>query len=131
MSDHRHLPAERLKSRKAIGLLFKGASSFAVHPLRIIWHVHLAEPGLPQLGFSVPKKRFKKAVDRNRVKRLMLESYRLQKAAFQESVTVLPGRFQGMFLYTSDTIVSYKQVSACMEKLLAQLCVQIQAKKEQ
>lgn len=73
----------RLKSRKVIDHLFKDGKSFTVFPFRVIYHFTKL-PVTPdafqlQAGFSVSKRHFKKAVDRNRIKRLMREAYRLQK----------------------------------------------------
>ena len=71
--------AERLKSRKQIDLLFAGGKAFSVFPVRTIYRFHTAEKGSLKAGFTASKKHFKKAVDRNRIKRLLREAYRLQK----------------------------------------------------
>ena len=89
---------ERLCNVKLIDKLFHSGSSFLLYPFRIIW---LQEP-LPgqipvQVLISVPKKRFKRAVDRNLIKRRIREIYRLQKAErlypflSENSVTILLG----------------------------------------
>jgi ribonuclease P protein component len=80
---------ERLKSRKAIECLFKEGKSFSMFPFRIIYQFNspiiINDKNAPQkkgnlrAAFSVSKKYFKRAIDRNRIKRLMRESYRLQK----------------------------------------------------
>jgi len=73
---------ERLCSKRLIDDLFHNGSSFVVYPFRV---VYLTKPSDPDQDFpvkvitSVPKKRFKKAVDRNYLKRLMRESYRFEK----------------------------------------------------
>lgn len=73
---------ERLCSLKLIDKLYHNGSSFLLYPFRIVW---LQEP-LPvkqpvQILISVPKKKFKRAVDRNLLKRRIREIYRLQKSA--------------------------------------------------
>jgi len=73
---------ERLCSKRLIDDLFHNGSSFVVYPFRV---VYLDSPAISGLNFpakvitSVPKKRFKKAVDRNRLKRQIRESYRMEK----------------------------------------------------
>ena len=71
---------ERLKSRKTIDGLFKNGKSFSLFPFRVVYlYPEAPASGILQAGFNVSKRYFKKAVDRNRIKRLMKESYRLQK----------------------------------------------------
>ncbi|MBO2012079.1 ribonuclease P protein component [Hymenobacter negativus] len=72
---------EHLCRKKLIEELFsKQSSSFGVYPLRMVW-IKAAAPttALPQVLISVSKRTFKRAVDRNRLKRLIREAYRLNK----------------------------------------------------
>jgi ribonuclease P protein component len=71
---------ERLCSKKLITELFSKGSSFNLYPLRFVYLKH-PEPvaTAPQVLVSVSKKYFKKAVDRNRLKRQMREAYRLHR----------------------------------------------------
>lgn len=72
---------ERLRSKKLIAELFGKGSSFNLYPLRFVYLKHpQPEATTPQILVSVSKKYFKKAVDRNRIKRLMREAYRQNKA---------------------------------------------------
>lgn len=72
---------EHLCRKKLIDELFgKQSSSFGVYPLRIVWLKSEVPTGaLPQVLISVSKRGFKRAVDRNRLKRLIREAYRLNK----------------------------------------------------
>jgi ribonuclease P protein component len=68
---------ERLKSQKLIGRLFEEGTSIKIFPFRLVYIA--TEKISLQSSFSVPKRNFKKAVDRNRIKRLIKEAYRLEK----------------------------------------------------
>ena len=72
---------ERLKLRKQIETLFQTGEAFSVYPLRVIYGLTPREAvsGPSLAGFSVPKKKMKLAVHRNRIKRLIKECWRVQK----------------------------------------------------
>lgn len=73
---------ERLCNVKLIDRLYNNGSSFLVYPFRILWLPIDTESPFPvQILISVPKKKFKKAVDRNLLKRRIREIYRLNKSA--------------------------------------------------
>ncbi|OUJ71595.1 ribonuclease P protein component [Hymenobacter crusticola] len=77
---------EHLCRKKLIQELFGQGSSFGLYPLRFIWRlteVPTANP--PQVLISVSKRTFKRAVDRNRLKRLVREAYRLNKHVLLEA----------------------------------------------
>jgi ribonuclease P protein component len=70
---------------------------------------------------SVPKKRFKRAVHRNRVKRLIRESYRYNKTALSEICTQRNTRLLIAFVYISDKIVDFPAMQSAVQKALAGL----------
>lgn len=76
MSSNRLTKKAKLKSEKEITALFKGGKSFSVYPLRF-HYVLIDDPGPTKLLVSAPKRLYKKAVDRNRAKRILRESFRL------------------------------------------------------
>lgn len=77
---------EKLKSRKLIEQIFTQGKSFVVHPIKITFMPieHVFTKSNIQVGVGVSKRNFKNATDRNRVKRLMREAYRLNKNTLQE-----------------------------------------------
>ena len=77
---------ERLSSLKEIERLFLEGHSFTRYPLRFVW-LEVNHSSAPvKVLFSVSKKKFSSAVDRNRIKRLLREGYRLLKPAFYTSL---------------------------------------------
>ena len=79
--------AERLGSKALIEKLFKSGRSFTTHPYRVTWLEHALNTAYPaQIAFAVPKKTFKRAVDRNKLKRRGREAYRKNKAILYDGL---------------------------------------------
>ena len=97
----------RLKSRKAIDLLFAKGKSFSNFPFRICWQVVVDDTGL-KAGFTASSKHFKKATDRNRIKRLIREAYRLQKNSLEETLSVKNKSIHLFFIYTGKEVPTYE-----------------------
>jgi ribonuclease P protein component len=114
---------DKLKSRKIIEQLFKEGKSFSLFPFRVIYLLQPANNIIQlQTGFSVGTKHFKKAVDRNRIKRLMRESYRLQKSALEDLVKKTNKDLRVFFIYTGTDISEYsvfsEKINSCIKRLL-------------
>lgn len=103
MGTHNFGKAERLHSKKLIQELFTKGSSFYLHPFKVLTLPQSAPPN--QVLISVSKRNFKKAVDRNLIKRRVRESYRLQKELIQTNTPVIIG-----ILYTAKTILSQSEI---------------------
>jgi ribonuclease P protein component len=113
---------EKLKSRKQIDTLFATGKSFTVFPIRVTYRFLSAETDpLAQIGVTVSKRYFKKAVDRNKVKRLLREAYRLQKMELASQLQQSKLKAYVFFIYTDKTIVSFdifkSAMSSCLRKL--------------
>jgi ribonuclease P protein component len=102
---------EKLKSRKVIDQLFKNGRSFSNFPFRIMWKFNETALAELQAGFTVSSKHFKKAVDRNRIKRLMREAYRLQKRQLQDQLKEKEKKLAVFFIYVGNEIPSYSFIS--------------------
>ena len=82
---------ERLCSKKLLEKLFSSGSSFLIYPFRITWLPSELPADVPaQVVISVSKRKFKKAVTRNLLKRRIREIYRLHKAEFVYSFVKAP-----------------------------------------
>jgi ribonuclease P protein component len=107
---------ERLKSKKIIERLYKEGTSLKYFPLRMVYLQTDHTSDFPaQVGVSVAKRNFKLAVDRNRIKRLMRETYRLQKQIVYENLET-PHVF--MISYIGGAEIKYEDLYPKMEKLL-------------
>lgn len=114
--------SERLKSRKTIEEMFKSGKSFSHYPFRVIYLMRLqnSETKLPalQCAFSVGTKHFKKATDRNRIKRLMREGYRLQKNKLQLQCESTDIQLNVFIIYTGNEVPKYELVFEKMGTLI-------------
>ncbi len=115
---------EHLKSKVRIGQLFKEGKSFSKYPIRVVWleqkEVHsTAFPA--QMALTVPKKNFKKAVDRNRLRRQIREAYRLNKSILYQRLTEADKSISLMFIYVGKEATSYQKIERSMIKILNQI----------
>lgn len=114
-------PNERLKSRKIIEQLFKEGRSFSVFPVRVVYLLKEEAPFGLQAGFSASTRSFKRAVDRNRVKRLLRECYRLQKNELQAFLKDRSLNVSVFFIYTATGLPAYGDAYAKMEDALRRI----------
>ncbi len=107
---------ERLKSKKLIERLYAEGDSVKAFPLRMVYLETEHTSDFPaQVGVSVGKRNFKKAPDRNRLKRLMRETYRLQKGIVYNNIEK-PHIF--MISYIGKEEKPYEVLFSKMDKLL-------------
>jgi len=108
--------AERLSSKVEIERLFETGKSFNSAPFKIIWK-ETPESAVPvKIVLSIPKRLFKKAVDRNRLKRLTREAYRKNKNLLIDNLKNKKTHL--MFIYTSKTMIDYVEMEG---KIIAAL----------
>jgi ribonuclease P protein component len=100
---------ERLKSKSIIDLLFSEGKSVSKYPLRLVYvPVDVDTSDSIKMGVSVSKKYFKKAVDRNYFKRVLRETYRLNKELLLENSEK---KYAFMFFYQSKERLSYQEIN--------------------
>ena len=115
---------EHLKSKKAIDQLFKSGNLIKAFPLRMIFQYVDKEnqEDTIKAGVSVSKRKFKKAVDRNRVKRLMREALRYQKTLYQDSWENEHKTFMVFFIYVSNEMLTVQKLDKAFAKCTWSTC---------
>ncbi len=112
---------EKLCSRLLIDKLFKSGRSFKEYPFRVVHMPVEASNVTAKVLISVPKKRFKKAVSRNKIKRLIREVYRLNKNELHEFWQEERKYFAIAFVYIGNEIPNYQELDETMKRTLSKL----------
>lgn len=107
--------SSKLKSFSAIRNLFENGNDVTDYPVKIVFQKQ-EEIKLTQAGFSVSKKRFKNAVDRNRIKRQLREAFRKNKNELSED-----SKYQLMVLYIGKEQVESVIIDKKVKKLLNEI----------
>ena len=114
---------ERLSYKRQIDTLINDGLSFNISPFKLIYYLNQENPspGVKVL-IAVPKKRFKKAVTRNHIRRLIREAYRLNKHRMLESLFISTIELHIGFIYIGNkNNISYQEIEkpviSCLEKL--------------
>jgi len=122
MSEFSLSKNDRLCSQKAISELFARGESFFIFPLKVVFLKMPFGGDCPvKAAFSVSKRNFKRAVRRNYLKRLMRETYRLNKVGLAGVLSKNNAQMAVMFIYAAKELKDYTTVEKAMLKCLKKL----------
>ncbi len=117
--------AEKLKSKTTIDSLFSIGKSVSKYPLRLVYvPINLENEEKIKFGVSVSKKYFKNAVDRNYFKRVLRETYRLNKHLLLEN---LDQPYAIMFFYQTKERLTYQEIESKTIQLFEKFVLQIKS----
>ena len=114
---------EKLKSRKQLDALFKKGKSFTAFPLKVFFaFADDMQDNIIKTGVGVSSRHFKKAVHRNRVKRLLREAYRTEKLSLHEALGQRNKKLAVFLLYIDKTLPEYillkEKMQLCIQRLI-------------
>lgn len=113
---------ERLCSKRLFSQLLESGTSFFVHPFKVIWLASGHEGSKPvQMAISVPKRKFKRAVDRNRVKRVTREAYRKNKQSLYDALAQKNLKGLLLLVYTGNDLPAYPELENKIKLILQRL----------
>jgi len=124
--DFTYQKKDKLKSRKQTQFLFSKGTAITMHPIRLLYTIEKVEAGifpngLLQAGVGAPSRQFRKAVQRNRVKRLLREGYRLEKPNFTNGLSLTNTRLNLFFLYVDVNVQTQQQIQTSIKLILQKL----------
>jgi ribonuclease P protein component len=120
---------ERLKSRKQIEMLFSDGMKFSVPAFRVHYLIDQKDKPLLQFTVGVSQKNFRKAVDRNTIKRRVREAYRLQKSGLEQIIRMQKCAVSIFILYTGKKIPEFGELMVQVNWILDKLSQDLQTGK--
>jgi ribonuclease P protein component len=123
---------ERLKSPVQIGKLFASGKPMVMYPFKVFWNYTGPEgqKKTVKVAVSVPKKKFRKAVDRNLIKRRLREAYRKNKFLLIDPLSEKKIYIILIILYLPDKILGYNEIQAGCCRILRELSLLITSSHE-
>ncbi len=116
--------SDRLKSRKQVGQLFQKRQSVGAYPLRLFWGIRETVGLHPvNIGFSVPKRLHKRAVHRNRQRRLMQETFRLNKQLLYPALEEKGLALNLMLVYVGKEAADLETIQRKYQRLIHKLLI--------
>lgn len=110
LHDYSFRKTERLSGRSSFEKLIREGKSFTIFPFRVVWMPVDEKMDFPaQVAFAVPKRNFKSAVKRNKIKRLLRESYRRCKPVFYQDLEKRKLKLHILVIFTAREVPKLKE----------------------
>ena len=119
---------EKLKSRKQLQQLFTKGKSFTVFPIKVFFELNETQDNIIKTGVGVSSRNFKKAVDRNYIKRLLREVYRTEKTEFTEFLKQNNKQISLFLLYVDKALPEYNLLQQKIKKVFEKLQFELNGK---
>ncbi len=118
--------AYKLCSKKVIGDLFKEGKQLRTYPFSVHYKIQSLEENIPfQVVFAAPKRNFKRAHDRNYIKRLMRETLRKEKSSLEALLKEQNHQLAFFILYNQRELPNYEVMEKGMRKFLSKLLLEL------
>lgn len=112
---------EKLKSRKRLEALFTAGTTFIVFPLKVFYQEVEVQDSILKTGVGTSRKNFRKAVERNRIKRLLREAYRIEKPGLLNYLQQNKKQIALFFLYIDKSLPEYNLLKEKMQQAIEKL----------
>jgi ribonuclease P protein component len=118
----------KLCSRKTIDSLFNEGKQLRAFPLKVYYAESQSEQNVPfQVVLSAPKRQFKRAHDRNYIKRLLKEVLRREKQPLEDVLNESGKQLSIFIIYTNKEVLTYQELEKCVRKLVVKLIAELNA----
>jgi len=122
---------DKVKGKKAVSRIFENPkSSITLFPFKAFYSISKSNKSNVRFAVSVPKKKFKRAVDRNKIKRLVKEVLRLNKLILNKELDKRNVSVHVMILFNGKKIPSYNSVDVKIKEILKRLAIGVQSYEE-
>jgi len=118
---------ERIHKRDDLTLLFEKGNSFLIHPFKVLYlesqdsAARTNDPSFLKFGVSIPKRKFKRAVDRNLLKRRVKEAYRLNRNGLKTQLKKQNKYVSFMVIYVDNSILEFSVIEPKIILILQRL----------
>lgn len=116
---------QRLKNKREINRLYSNGDRIVEFPLILVWETVEANNEYLKIALSVPKKCIPNAVNRNQIKRLLRESFRVQKSILFNKLKANNNSVNILIIYAHSKILSYSEIHAKINVTLQRLSTQL------